>query len=436
MVQDNLYIPELFQLVPDPVGIPFHFFFSLHQAVAQDSAPELAAALENGNVMPAYRRMPRRFHACGAAAYDRNAARLVRFFHFREAFVAHCRINRTGNLALCHMGFLPAPGQAGNTFADFVVLSIFGFYRPIRIAKQLTGKAYHIRQALSDNLVTKFGSTKRMADDNRNIHHFFNGLGRIRRPALGIIHRIKARPRTFLDALADIQRRNACSLQNLRHFYGFIELASARHPFICRIPDNDREIVAAFALDRRNDFEHKAHPVLQAAAVPVCPPIEVGTHKLRNQVAVRRVQTDRIKARRLAAPCRVGKFPDEVDDVLRAHLADRFSLGFFVFIKDFMALRPRYAHYHIAGGINRITRHCALPAGMLKLYAGFRAITLDSLSQAVKTWDQLVAVGSRTINGGFPRFHFRCGCAHYNKPCAAFRELRMMVHIPFACFPV
>ena len=100
-----------------------------------------------------------------------------------------------------------------------------------------------------------------MADDNRNIHDLFNGFRRISRPSLGIVHRIKTRAGAFLYALADVKCGNACRLQYLRHLDGLVKLPAARYPFVCRITHDDREFMAAFPLDRRNDFKNETHPV-------------------------------------------------------------------------------------------------------------------------------------------------------------------------------
>ena len=149
-----------------------------------------------------------------------------------------------------------------------------------------------------------------------------------------------------------------------------------------------------------------------------------------------RVQAYRIKSGRLAPPCRIREFPDKVNNILCAHLADRFAFRLFVFIKYFMALGPRHAHDHIAGGIYGIAGHSPLPSRMLELDAGFCAVTLDSLCQPVQAGNQLVSICRRAVNGRFPRFHFRSSRAYNNKPRATFCKLGMVIYVPFACLPI
>ena len=94
----------------------------------------------------------------------------------------------------------------------------------------------------------------------------------------------------------DVQRVRACFGRPDRDLPALLERQSAGEEVLDRQPIDDRH-AGYCRLDRAQRFESEARPVLQAAAVVVGAPVLERGVKLRDEVAVRRVNLDAIEAR-------------------------------------------------------------------------------------------------------------------------------------------
>ncbi|CCX41922.1 unknown [Clostridium sp. CAG:1024] len=429
--QTNVHI-ELFDLCANPVRIPLHLLLAGRHAAAEDRAAKLAGLFKQRDLMAAYGRDSRSFHARGAAAYDADLQGSVRFFKVIEFHMAACRVDRAADLLLRHHALLPAAGKAGNAAADLFGLAHVRLHRPVRVAEQLTRKADHVGIAVRHELVAVIRVAERMAVDDRDRHGFLDRLRSVDRPALGIVHRVEACAGALLNALAEIQRRNARALKLDRHLDAFLQLASALDPFVNGIADKDREAFAALLLDGGNDGKREAHTVFKAAAPAIDTLVQIGRHKLGDQIPVRGMQFNAVKAGLLDAPCGFGELVDHVHDLFGGHGADGLSLLLRVLIDDLMARAPGQLYDHIRRGHGIVARNCTLAARMLELNNALCAILMHAFRKARKTRNEIIVVRDKSRHGRPAGCAVRRRCAHDDESGAAFCDLAVMMDVTFA----
>ena len=208
--------------------------------------------------------------------------------------------------------------------------------------------------------------------------------------------------------------------------------AAARAPLVERVADEDREGLAALLLDRVDDREREAHPVLEAAAEAVGPHVQERAHELRQEVAVGGVQLDRVEARLLDPPGGLAEEVDELEDLGDRRLADLLALLLGVLVDDLVAGRPRQLQDAVRGAEGVVAGDRALAAGMLELDGAFRAVAVHPLGQPGEARDVVVAVGDEAGDRRPAGLHVGRRGADDDEAGAAAGDVGVMVDVALA----
>ena len=379
--------------------------------------------------MPAHGGDARRLHPRGPAAHDGHTQRLLAWRHMRVIRVTAGRVDGTGDLLLRHERFLPTAAQAGDAPADRLDLAVLGFERPIRIRQHLPREADQVGAALGQDLLAVFGVAQRVAVDDRDVDDLFDRLGRVHGPALVVVHRVEACARALLDAHAEIEGRDTGLFHHLRHQLAFFHLAAARHPLVDRVANHHGEVIAALLVDLIDDGEREAHPVFEAAAETIGAPIQQRAHELGQQIAVGRMQLDRIEAGLLDAPGRLGKEVDQLQNLLGRRRAHRLALFLGVLVDDLVAGRPGQLQHAVVGRQRIVARDGALPARVHQLDRAPGAVTVHAVGEPGQAGDEVVAVRHQAGHGGPAGLGIRRGRADDDQPDATFGELTVMIEV-------
>ncbi len=225
--------------------------------------------------------------------------------------------------------------------------------------------------------------------------HFLDGLGRVGRPALGVLHRVKAGSGTLLNPLRQVDRGAAGTLQHPGDLDALVETPAAVAPFLEGVADQHREGLAALLLDRIHDRQREPHPVLETSAEPVGAHVEQRAHELGQQVAVGRMQLDRVKAGLLDPPGGLAEKIDEFENLGDRCGPDLFALLLGVLVDDLVAGRPRQLEHPVGRAEGVIARDRALATGMLELHRALRAVAVHGFGEASQTRYVVVAVGDQ-----------------------------------------
>ena len=325
---------EVQQLVPDPVQVPAHLLLARDEADVEHRPAQLGVLLEQRHLVAALGGDPGSLHAGGPPADDRHAHGARGGLHLRVRVVAAARVDRAGDLLLRHQRLLPAAAQAGDALADGLHLPVLRLDRPVGIRQELPGEPDKVRLALGQDLLAVLRVAQRVAGDDRDPDDLLDGLGGVRCPALGVLHRVEAGAGALLHALREVDGGAPGALQDARGLDALLHPPAALAPLLERVADQDREGLAALLLDRVDDREREAHPVLEAAAEPVVAHVQVRAHELRQEVAVRRVELDRVEAGLLHPPGRLAEQVHELQDLGDRGFADLLALLLGVLVDD------------------------------------------------------------------------------------------------------
>ena len=299
--------------------------------------------------MAAQRGDARGFQAGRPAADDCHFELLGRRLDVDEPLVPDCGVDGAAHVPLDHEGFLPAAHEAGDAFADLVLLPVPGLVGPLGVSDHLAGKADHVRLPFREDLLAVVGITQGMAGDDGHLHvllDLFRGVGV---PALRIVHRVHRRAGQLEDAGADVQVGDTVLLEEHCRLDAFLKVAAALDPLFTRIADANREVRAALVLDGMDDLQGKPHAPGEAAAETVVSLVHIRAHELGNQVSMGAVQLHAIEARLLHPPRPFGELLDELVDLLHRHCPDGFAMGVGRRVDDLMAGRGGDVGHHVRG---------------------------------------------------------------------------------------
>ena len=350
--------------------------------------------------MAALGRDPGRLHAGRPAADDGDADGLRRRLHLRVGGVAAGGVDGAGDLLLGHERFLPAAAEAGDAAPDRLDLAVLRLHRPVGVGQDLAGQADEVGLAFGQDLLAVLGVAQRVARDDRDLHGLLHRLGGVGRPALRVGRRVEAGAGALLHAHGQVDRRAAGPLQDLRRLDPLLHAAAALAPLLERVADEDRVALAALLLDRVDDGEREAHPVLEAAPEPVGAHVEERAHELGEQVAVRGVELDGVEAGLLDPPGGLAEEVHQLEDLRDRGGPDLLALLLGVLVDDLVAGRPGELEDPVRGAQGVVARDGALATGVLELDRALRAVAVHPLGQAGETRDVVVAVGHQAGHGG------------------------------------
>ena len=208
--------------------------------------------------------------------------------------------------------------------------------------------------------------------------------------------------------------------------------AAALAPLLERVADEDRVALAALLLDRVDDREREAHPVLEAAAEPVGAHVEERAHELGEQVAVGGVELDGVEAGLLDPPGGLAEEVDQLEDLGDRGGPDLLALLLGVLVDDLVAGRPGQLEDAVRGAQRVVARDGALAAGMLELDRALRAVAVHPLGQAGEARDVVVAVGHEAGHGGAAGLHVRRGRADDDEAGPAAGDVGVVMDVALA----
>ena len=207
------------------------------------------------------------------------------------------------------------------------------------------------------------GIAQRVAGDHRDPDDLLDRLGGVGRPALRVVHRVEPGARALLHAHRQVDRRAAGPLEHPRDLDALLRAAAARAPLVERVAHEDREALAALLLDRVDDRQREAHPVLEAAAEAVGAHVEERAHELGQQVAVRGVQLHRVEAGLLHPPGGLAEQIDQLEDLGDRGRPDLLALLLGVLVDDLVAGGPGQLQDAVGRAQGVVARDRALAAG-------------------------------------------------------------------------
>ncbi len=143
--------------------------------------------------------------------------------------------------------------------------------------------------------------------------------------------------------MRQVDRGAAGPLEDPRRLDALLEPSAALAPLLERVADEDRVALAALLLDRIDDREREAHPVLEAAAEPVGAHVEERAHELGEQVAVGGVELDGVEAGLLHPPGGLAEEVDQLEDLGDRGRPDLLALLLGVLVDDLVARPTRGA---------------------------------------------------------------------------------------------